>query len=126
MSHKVLLVEDDATMRGLLKTLLELEGFTVLTADGNAENLVAEIERFAPQSILLDYHLRKLTGIQLLCLLRADEHLSRPSILMTSGEDRKEQCLDAGADGFLMKPFMPEDLINWLHEREHSIDQQEG
>lgn len=122
MSKKALLVEDDATMRFLLKTLLELEGFSILTSDGNNENLLAEIEGFQPKFILIDYHLRKLSGVELLRKLRADTHLPNPFVLMTSGEDRKEECMDAGADGFLLKPFMPEELISWLHEREQKID----
>jgi two-component system, OmpR family, phosphate regulon response regulator PhoB len=118
MNKKVLLVEDDATMRGLLKTLLELEGFSILTSDGTDENLLKEIEQFQPHFIMIDYHLMRLSGLDLLYKLRADNQLHSPFILMISGEDRKKQCIESGADGFLLKPFMPEELINWLHERE--------
>ena len=119
-----MLVEDDATMRSLLKTLLEMEGFSCLTSEGTNENQLAEIEQFQPQFIIIDYHLRRLSGIDLLRKIRTDNQLPAPFILMTSGEDRKLQCIDAGADGFLLKPFMPEELINWLHEREYKIDVQ--
>jgi DNA-binding response OmpR family regulator len=118
MSQKVLLVEDDNTMRTLLKTLLELEGYLLFATDGTGENLVAEIEEFQPRFILVDYHLRRLTGVDLVCKLRADHYLQSPFILMTSGENRKEECMHAGADGFLLKPFMPDELLCWLHERD--------
>jgi CheY-like chemotaxis protein len=34
---------------------------------------------------------------------------------MTSGLELRQECLAAGADGFLMKPFMPKELIDWLN-----------
>ena len=115
-------MEDDATMLPLLKTLLEIEGYETRSFVGVEGNLCEQINNFEPLFILIDYHLKRSSGVSLLKLLRSDPQNIRPFILMTSGEDRKDQCLDAGADGFLLKPFMPDELINWLREREETID----
>lgn len=124
MNKKVVLVEDDTTMRDLLKTLLEIEGYETVSFEGVEKNLSEQINIFKPLFILIDYHLKRSSGVELLKLLRSDTLNTRPFILMTSGEDRKDQCMFAGADGFLLKPFMPDKLINWLHEREETIDLQ--
>lgn len=124
MNKKVVLVEDNTTMRSLLKTLLELEGYESLSFEGVEGNISEQIKIFEPLFILIDYHLKRSSGVELLKLLRSDTQNIRPFILMTSGEDRKDQCIDDGADGFLLKPFMPEKLINWLREREETIDVQ--
>lgn len=111
-------------MRSLLKTLLDLEGYESLSFEGFEGNISEQIKIFEPLFILIDYHLKRSSGVELLKLLRSDTQNIRPFILMTSGEDRKDQCIDDGADGFLLKPFMPEELINWLREREETIDVQ--
>lgn len=122
MKKRVLLIDDDATMRTLLKTLLEFELFETRSQNGAADDPLSEIQAFKPHFILIDYHLKRQSGLELLEKIRADFTIPRPVILMTSGEDRKEQCLQSGADGFLLKPFMPGELISWLHEREQTID----
>jgi DNA-binding response OmpR family regulator len=126
MKIRISLVEDDFTMRGLLKTLLEIEGFEVLTFDGGGENFIEKMKKFNPHFILMDYHLKNSSGLDLLRLLRSEFQSPCPIILMISGENRKDECLGAGADGFLLKPFMPDELIEWLHEREKTIDVQKN
>ena len=126
MNRKVVLVEDNTTMRSLLKTLLELEGYEMLSFEGVEGNLCDQIDKFEPLFILIDYHLKRSSGMRLLQLLRSDPQNTHPFILMISGENRKDECLDAGADGFLLKPFMPDELIDWLHEREETIDVQKN
>lgn len=115
---KILLAEDDLTMRGLLKTLLEIEGFDVLLSDASGDNIPELIKTTQPNFLLLDYHLRGVSGLD---ILRSIQNIAQlPIILMTSGEDRRDQCLEAGADGFILKPYMPDELINWLRERKGS------
>jgi DNA-binding response OmpR family regulator len=115
---RISLVEDDFTMRSLLKTLLEIEGFEVLPFAGGSEDFVEKMKQYNPHFMLIDFHLKKSSGLELLHLIQTELQDPRPKILMLSGEDRKDQCLEAGADGFFLKPFMPDELIGWLHERE--------
>lgn len=114
---KVMLVEDDPSMQAVLRTLLELEGFTVIQGGDllTAEALLAAIQTEQPDSILLDVHLRNsVNGIDLLRALRGIPGLPKTRVIMTSGMALEEECMAAGADDFLLKPFMPDELINKL------------
>jgi len=115
MNQKVLLVEDDPTMRSLLKTFLELEGYQVFFADEEREETILEYSnKLSPVILILDVNLQQANGIDVLKKLRQEDQLSGVRILMTSGLDVEQQCLDAGADGFLLKPYNPDELINLL------------
>lgn len=114
---KVMLVEDDPSMQAVLRTLLELEGFTVIQAGDalTAEALLATIQAEQPDAILLDVHLRSnVNGVDLLRALRVMPNLPKTRVVMTSGMAMEEQCMAAGADDFLLKPFMPDELIKKL------------
>ena len=112
---KVMLIEDDRTMRAILKTLLELEHFNVSSWNGQAgEEIISQIRAEHPEVLLLDVHLRSISGIDILRQIRADLELSTMNVLMTSGMDLKDQCMEAGANGFLLKPYMPDDLIQLI------------
>ena len=123
MKKKVLLVEDDESICRLLKTLLEIEGFEVATSDGEVKKVPELLRLFQPDFVILDYYLKNSTGIEVLRLFSNDINIHRPFILVTSGEDQRERCFQEGADGFLLKPYMPDDMIDWLHEKELVIDQ---
>jgi len=69
-----------------------------------------------PEAVLLDVHLRQFNGFELLHLIRQDEDLKDTRVIMSSGMDFSTRCLDEGADGFLLKPYMPEDLIDEIRK----------
>ncbi len=118
---KIMLVEDDHTMRSLLKTLLEMEGFTVLFGAGHAENLFEELRREKPELVVMDVHLAGgVNGIDLLNSIREDPDLKHTRIIMTSGMDYRTDSLKAGADAFLQKPYMVEDLLALLRQQINS------
>jgi len=111
---RIMLVEDDATMRGLLQTLLEIEGFQVLVNVGADESAIMDgIRSVHPDLLLLDVHLRNANGLSILKQIKADGSNQFP-VLMSSGMDLRLQCQDLGADGFLMKPYSPDDLIRQI------------
>jgi DNA-binding response OmpR family regulator len=114
--NKVMLVEDDASMQSVLRTLLELEGFKVVIAPDNrsGEEIVDFVRSEQPDVLLLDVHLGKISGIDILRQLRANAQTQKTRIVMTSGMDVKDQCINCGADTFLMKPYMPDELIRKL------------
>ncbi len=123
MMKKILLVEDDLSICRMLKTLLELEGFEVSTSDGVLKEIPGLMQSFQPDFMIVDYHLKNATAIDVLKLYDRVLFTHRPFTLITSGEDQRERCRQAGADGFLLKPFMPGEMLSWLHEREPLIDQ---
>lgn len=108
--QKVALAEDDATMITLLKTLLKMEGFQPIPLDAN-EDIVAGVMSHQPDILLMDVHLNNKNGIEELKKLRADPNGKNVRVVMVSGLDVREKCLAQGANAFLLKPFMPDDLI---------------
>ena len=115
-----MLVDDDRTMLDLLRTLLELEGFEVIPLmPAEAIDLPSKVQAAEPDVILLDVHMKTASGIDLLRRLKTDTQTRGVRILMTSGEDLRESCMAAGADGFLLKPYMPDELIHQIRANGH-------
>ena len=115
---KVMLVEDDPTMFDLLKTLLTLEGFEVSVASGSPD-ILKQVRSESPDLILIDVHLRlangqEVNGFDLLKQIRQDPTIKDTRVLMSSGIDFRYKSEDEGADGFIHKPYMPDDLIKKL------------
>jgi CheY-like chemotaxis protein len=116
---KVLLAEDDVTMISLLQTLLKMEGFEVVTLDADAD-VPAAVRREKPDVVLMDVHLSTQSGLDVLEQLRSAKDTSGVRVVMSSGANVKEECLNRGANGFLPKPYMPDDLISILKKAIHS------
>lgn len=108
--QKIMLAEDDATMLHLLKTLLKMEGFQPIPLEPDAD-IVSEVLSQQPDALLMDVHLANKSGLDELKRLRAASGGGQIRVVMASGLDVKEKCLDNGANAFLLKPFMPDDLI---------------
>lgn len=115
---KVFLVEDDHTMLTLLSTLLRFEGFVVLQPpeDDHLTSVYEFIQREKPNLVLLDVHLRQFNGLELLKLIRENKDLSSMNVIMSSGMDLRERCLENGASDFILKPYMPDELIRMIHK----------
>jgi len=114
---KIMLVEDDHTMRSLLKTLLEMEGYEVVFGPGSADALLEDLHNQKPDLLVMDVHLAGgINGIDLLDSIRKDDELKHTRVVMTSGMNYAEKALAAGADGFLQKPYMVDDLLQLLHK----------
>jgi CheY-like chemotaxis protein len=110
---KILLAEDDITMVSLLKTLLKMEGFEVMALDVDAD-IAAAVDLEKPDAIFMDVHLGEQSGMQVLEAIRKNPDTARIRVVMTSGLNMEEECMSLGANAFLQKPFMPDDLINVL------------
>ena len=111
---KILILEDNAMMRSLLQTLLELESFQVACPTFPITDPMRVIQETQPDVILMDINLPGTSGLSLLELIRSVNDLKDTRIIMSSGSNRKQESLDAGADSFLMKPFMPDELIHLI------------
>ena len=113
MGKKILVAEDDVTMVTLLQTLLKMEGFQVVALDADAD-VPDAVRHERPDLLLLDVHLSKQDGLEILETLRSDRNTKKLPVVMTSGSNLKEDCIRRGANDFLMKPYMPDDLIGML------------
>jgi len=116
-SKKVLLVEDEDALRRVMKDLLEREGFEVFEA---ADGVVAldEIDRSAPDIVVLDLNLPRLDGYGVLSHLRSRPATANlPVIVLTAkgDEDSEVRVFEYGASDYLTKPFRPRALSARLH-----------
>ena len=108
----VLLVEDEEPLRRVLRELLEREGFTVVEAADGIEAL-DEVDRSAPDVLVLDLNLPRLDGYGVLNHLRARPSTARlPVIVLTAkgDEENEVRVFETGANDFLTKPFRPRAL----------------
>ena len=110
---KICLIDDDPTMILLLKTFLGFEGYDVLPlGDGDSRaHILDVIRRESPDLALIDVNLGSINGFDLLGDIRQDAALGPMRVIMSSGMNFRDKCLQAGADDFLMKPYMPDDLV---------------
>jgi excisionase family DNA binding protein len=109
----VLIVDDDAGLRGFVRASLELEGCSVREA-ATAEEGLAELEQQPPDLVLLDVMLPKVDGWEMLRRLQERHGVGAIPVLMFSGkvdEDAIRGAEARGAHGFLGKPFDPQQLI---------------
>jgi two-component system chemotaxis response regulator CheY len=111
---KVLVVDDDRSTVRLLHTLLELDGFAVVSVGLGAEVLGA-IEQHQPDIMLLDYHLTDMHGVEIVRALRAMPQYQAFPIVIASGLDVEDEVIRAGASAFLVKPYDPGELPNVFH-----------
>lgn len=81
---------------------------------------VGEVERHRPSLVIIDIHLRSRNGLDLLGQLRShpDPELARTPVLMISAEDYRMASKQAGASGFLMKPFGYKELVGAIRNCE--------
>ena len=110
---KILLAEDDVTMVSLLKTLLKMEGYEVVALDASTD-VAAAVQREKPHALFMDVHLGGQSGMKILEAIRKNDETADIRVIMTSGLNMKDECISKGANAFLLKPFMPDDLISAL------------
>ncbi|KYG90597.1 response regulator transcription factor [Metasolibacillus sp. FSL K6-0083] len=112
MKQKILVVEDDQMIRNLIKIYLQKEGYEVVEAtDGEMAKRVFLTEH--PCLIILDLMLPKISGEQL-CEWIKEQERNEVSIIMLSAKVQtadKIHGLRLGADGYMTKPFDPEELL---------------
>jgi two-component system response regulator MprA len=109
-SARVLVVEDDTDIAGVLRRSLDKEGYQVRVA-GDGEAALTESSDFEPDAVVLDLGLPKLDGVEVCRRLRAGGDVP---ILMLTARDALEarvEGLDSGADDYLVKPFDREELL---------------
>lgn len=106
----VVVVDDDQVFSGLVKTVLELEGYQVVIVPW-PDDVVPTVRRVKPVLVLMDVHAGRGDTLGVLRELQADAVMRDVLVVMTSGMDRSDECLAAGADAFVLKPFSPSELL---------------
>lgn len=108
---RVFLAEDDQTMVKLLKTLLQIEGFETEAIDLGKGDLLTSLREDVPEILLLDVNLPNENGLEVVKAMRQDNIFKNTRVVMASGMSLSAESIESGADDFLLKPYMPDDLI---------------
>ncbi|WP_274627698.1 response regulator transcription factor [Arvimicrobium flavum] len=110
---KVLICDDDPLLRELIDFRLRAKGYDVIKAADGAEALaMAQSER--PDVVVLDAMMPKSDGFEVLVRLKGDQRLCAvPVIMLTARKHERDiaSALQKGADDYLVKPFIPEELL---------------
>ena len=110
MKATILIAEDDADIRDLMKLYLESEGYEILCSGDGAEAM-AMIEQYNPQLAILDIMMPSMTGLEVTQRLRK-KTMMPILILSAKGQDQdKILGLNMGADDYMAKPFNPLELV---------------
>jgi two-component system response regulator MprA len=109
-SARVLVVEDDADIAGVLRRSLRMDGYDVRLA-GDGEEALEEAGVFEPDAVVLDLGLPRMDGIEVCRRLREDGDV--PILVLTARDalDSRVEGLDSGADDYLVKPFERDELL---------------
>ena len=110
--RKIMIVDDTADARLLLRALLEPLGFALVEA-ADGEEALAQIGAFAPELVITDWRMPKMDGLELVKRIRAHLNEKQPKIVMLSAnalEEQRQEALKVGVDGFLRKPLQEEEL----------------
>lgn len=111
----VLVVDDDDAIRGVVRTVLEADGFEVVeAADGQAALMLLDsINGRGPDIVVLDVMMPGIDGIEV--CRRIDHGLMKVIMLSARDDaDSRRRAEEAGADGYLTKPFSAIDLLDEL------------
>jgi two-component system phosphate regulon response regulator PhoB len=113
LERTVLIVEDEAAIRDMLRMALEISDFRCLEAD-NIQDAYAIVVDEVPDIVLLDWMLPGGSGLELLRRMKRNDAIrDLPVIMLTAKttQDNMIQGLEVGADDYLTKPFAPRELI---------------
>lgn len=117
MSPKVLIVEDNASMRNLISGLLKSEGYVVVGALEDGSHAIESVRNLKPDIVCLDYLLPGRDGLAILHDINT-EFPEVDVLFMTGAEDAdiEQKAGDAGASGFLRKPFGQRQVLEELRQ----------
>lgn len=110
---KILTVDDFSTMRRIVKNLLRQLGYSNIFEADDGTTALGVLKEREIDFIISDWNMPKMTGIELLKAVRADEKLKNIPFLMVTAEAKKEyviEAVQAGVNNYIVKPFTAETL----------------
>ncbi len=110
-SIKVLVVDDFATMRRIVKGVLKQLGFSEIIEAEDGDIAFKELKKEKVGLIVSDWNMPNMSGLDLLKAVKGDDKLKDIPFLMVTAEGQKEnvvQAVQAGVNNYIVKPFTPE------------------
>lgn len=126
---KVLIADDDTISRTVVKALLFKWGYEVLEVEDGKQAWNILKDNDSPHLILLDWMMPGMDGLELCRRLRQSDNNTYHYIILLTGRDSKEDIiggLNAGADDYITKPFMPEELEMRLRTGKRILELQQS
>jgi two-component system chemotaxis response regulator CheY len=105
---RVLVVDDYATMRRIVRNLLQQIGFNNIDDAGDGSSALAKLREGPVGLVVSDWNMEPMSGLQLLREIRADVRLKHLPFLMVTAESKSENVVaakEAGVSGYIVKPF---------------------
>jgi len=105
---KILVVDDFATMRRIIKNLLRDIGFSNITEADDGSSALPLLQNGDFDFLVTDWNMPGMPGIELLKAVRASPKLAKLPVLMVTAESKREQIIaaaQAGVNGYIVKPF---------------------
>lgn len=112
MTRTIMTVDDSPSMRALLRHALSGEGYQIAAAEDGVDAL-ERIDAAAPDLVITDINMPRMDGFGLIeALRRQPGHRNLPILVLTteSSDEKKARAREAGATGWIVKPFNPEKL----------------
>jgi len=109
----IVVADDDPTVVSLVKMRLGMAHYTVVTAE-DTDQALAMVQTREPVAVILDVQMPGGGGLSVLSKIKADPKTSGLPVMMLTGERNAEtvlQAMDAGADDYMVKPFLPDALL---------------
>ncbi|MEE8431918.1 MAG: response regulator [Candidatus Desulfatibia sp.] len=119
LNMKVLIVDDFATMRRILRNILKQIGFTNIVDADDGDTALKELKKEKIDLILCDWNMPEMPGIDLLKTLKADEQLKDIPFVMVTAEAQKDNIIKAvksGVSSYIVKPFTAETVSEKLNK----------
>jgi len=119
LGMKVLVVDDFATMRRIVKNVLKQIGFTKIVEADDGSTALAVLKNDKVDLIISDWNMPKVTGLELLKAVRGDDSMKNIPFLMVTAEGQKDnivQAVQAGVSNYVVKPFTPETIQEKLEQ----------
>ncbi|RMH36120.1 MAG: response regulator [Nitrospirae bacterium] len=114
----VMIVDDDATSRKLLKSILTALGIKRIDEQENGEGAWEKLQHQRVDVILADWHMAEMSGLELLKHIRSDARFAHIKVVMVTSEDRRAHIMEAikaGVNGYIMKPFSKQNIAEKIH-----------
>ena len=118
LDMKILIVDDFATMRRIVRNVLRQIGFTNMVEADNGKNALKILKKENIDLILCDWNMPEMPGIDLLKTLRSEDELKSIPFVMVTAEAQKDNIIEAvkaGVNSYIVKPFTAETVSEKLN-----------
>lgn len=110
---KILIVDDSRTSRKMLRGILEADGHEIIDEAVNGQEGVQKYQASKPDLVTMDITMPVVDGVEALKMIKALDSTAKVIMVTAAGQKNKMiDCIKAGADEFLTKPFDQQEIVN--------------